>query len=130
MQASAYSFCSENNFTIEFALSLSSHHSAWQPTTNCSLKTCNISSNNNSSCRYPLTPCFDYRTSNYTSYCTPGILCSLLEPCDNITHSCASNTSVCIINSCCSLQTVCLPLPLTSLCLPANDTLTSRGKFR
>ena len=130
MQPSAYS-CSETDFTFEFTLSLSSHHSASQPTTHCSLKTCNISSNSNiSSCRSPLTPCFDYRTSNYKSYCAPGILCSLLEPCDNITQSCASNTSVCIINSCCSIQTVCLPLPLTSLCIPANETFTSRGRFR
>ncbi|CAF3023835.1 unnamed protein product [Rotaria sp. Silwood2] len=108
-------YCYENNDSVQFTLSLSSH-SAWQPTLNCSLQQCNTSFNDNSICRSSTTPCFDYRTLNYTSYCAPGILCSILEPCNNTNYNCASNTSVCIVNSCCSPQTVCLPLSWLNFC--------------
>lgn len=101
----------------------SSSHSAWQSSSNCQLLLCNQnSSNNNDSCRLSSTPCFDYRTANNTSYCAPGTLCSLLEPCNNITGGCSSNMSVCIMNSCCMPQAVCLPLFLTNLCLSRNNT--------
>jgi hypothetical protein len=107
--------CSENNFTVKFTYSKSSH-SAWEPTSNCSLLQCDAQSSNDSSCRSSSTSCFDYRTINNTSHCAPGILCSILEPCNNITYNCTSNNSVCIINSCCSPQAVCLPLSFTSFC--------------
>ncbi|CAF3896181.1 unnamed protein product, partial [Adineta steineri] len=107
--------CSENNVSIQFTLS-SSSHSAWNPTSNCSLQQCDISLNGNNNCLSSSTPCFDYRTINNISYCAPGILCSILERCDNNTQTCSSNSSVCIINSCCSPQAVCLPLLATQMC--------------
>ncbi|CAF4327001.1 unnamed protein product, partial [Adineta steineri] len=108
--------CSENNVSIQFTLS-SSAHSASNPTSSCSLQQCNVNSTtNNNSCRSSSTPCFDYRTINNISYCAPGILCSILERCDNITQTCSSNNSICIINSCCSSQAVCLPFLVTQMC--------------
>jgi hypothetical protein len=69
------------------------------------------------------TPCFDYRTLNNSRYCAPAILCSILESCNNITYTCASTTSICIVNSCCSLQAVCLPLLTTNFCPIGNKIL-------
>ncbi|CAF1124332.1 unnamed protein product [Adineta steineri] len=114
--------CSENNVSIEFTLSLSSH-SAWNSTSYCSLQQCNVDSNNNNSCRSSSTPCFDYRTINNISYCAPGILCSILERCDNITQTCSSNNSMCVVNSCCSSQPVCLPLLAAQMCERGTNTL-------
>ncbi|CAF4177741.1 unnamed protein product, partial [Rotaria socialis] len=85
-------YCYENDDVIQFTLS-SLPHSAWQPTLSCSLQQCNESPTDNNTCRSSSTPCYDYRTHNNTSYCAPGILCSLLEPCNNITYTCASNNS-------------------------------------
>ncbi|CAF0921377.1 unnamed protein product [Adineta steineri] len=101
--------CTENAVSTQFILS-SSSHSAWNSTSNCTLQQCNTSMNDNNNCLSSSTPCFDYRTINNISYCAPGILCSILERCDNITRTCSSNNSVCVINSCCSSQAVCLPL--------------------
>ncbi|CAF0977204.1 unnamed protein product [Adineta steineri] len=113
-QLSNYS-CSENDISIQFILS-SSAHSAWNSTSNCSLQQCNISLNGNNNCLSSSTPCFDYRSINNISYCAPGILCSILETCDNITQTCSSNNSVCVINSCCSSQAVCIPFLATQIC--------------
>ncbi|CAF1439522.1 unnamed protein product [Rotaria magnacalcarata] len=99
---------------VEFTLS-SSDHSASKTTLNCSLQKCNVSSNENT-CRSSTTPCFDYLTLNNISYCAPGILCSILAPCNNVTYNCTSITSVCVINSCCSPQAVCLPLASLEFC--------------
>ncbi|CAF1535531.1 unnamed protein product, partial [Rotaria sp. Silwood1] len=118
-------YCNENNNAVEFTLS-SSPHSAWQPTLSCSLPQCDASLNDNNKCRSSSTPCFEYIAVNTTSYCAPGALCSILKPCDNATYSCASNTSVCIVNSCCSPQTVCLPLSWTSFCKLGKDMLLLR----
>ncbi|CAF1578477.1 unnamed protein product [Adineta steineri] len=107
--------CSENNVSIQFTLS-SSSHSAWNQTSNCSLQQCDISSNGSNSFLSSSTPCFDFRTINNISYCAPGILCSILEACDNITQTCSSNNSICVINSCCSPQAVCLPVSATQMC--------------
>ncbi|CAF0858351.1 unnamed protein product [Adineta steineri] len=107
--------CSENNVSIQFTLS-SSSHSAWNSTSNCSLQQCNVNSNNNNNCLSSSTPCFDYRTINNISYCAPAILCSILEECKNVTQTCSSNNSICIINSCCSSQAVCLPFLATFMC--------------
>lgn len=113
--------CSENNLTITITDSPSSH-SAWRSSSNCFLSFCNQnSSRNTSDCRLSLMPCFDYRTANNRSYCAPGSLCSLLEPCNNITGECSSNMSICVVNSCCIPQAVCLPLYLTNLCSSQND---------
>ncbi|CAF1384905.1 unnamed protein product [Adineta steineri] len=113
--------CSENNVSIQFTLS-SSFHSAWNPTSNCSLQQCNTSLNGNNNCLSSTTTCFDYRTTNNIRYCAPGILCSILEECDNITQACSSNNSVCVINSCCSSQAVCLPLLATQMCKTGTNT--------
>ncbi|CAF1238732.1 unnamed protein product [Adineta steineri] len=107
--------CTENNVSIQFTLS-SSSHSAWNPASNCSLQQCNTSLNDNNNCLLSSTPCYDYRTINNISYCAPGILCSILETCNNVTQACLSNTSVCVINSCCSPQAVCLPLLARQMC--------------
>jgi hypothetical protein len=116
--------CNEGDDTVKFT-QFSSSHSASQPASNCSLQQCHVSSSNSNSCRSSSTPCFDYRTLTNSSYCAPGILCSILELCDNTTYTCASNTSVCIVNSCCSPQAVCLPLQFTNFCILGNDTLYS-----
>ncbi|CAF0837958.1 unnamed protein product [Adineta steineri] len=76
----------------------------------------NSNNNNNNSCLSSSTPCFDYRTTNNISYCAPGILCSILETCNNITQTCSSNNSICIVNSCCSSKAVCLPFSATQIC--------------
>ncbi|CAF1085419.1 unnamed protein product [Adineta steineri] len=107
--------CSENNVSIQF-ISSSSSHSAWNPTSSCSLQQCNTSLNGNNNCLSSSTPCFDYRTINNISYCAPGILCSILDRCDNITQTCSLNNSVCVINSCCSSQAICLPFLATQIC--------------
>ena len=116
--------CSENGGNVKFTAS-SSPHSASYPTSNCSLQQCIVSSSNNDSCRSSLTPCFDYRSLDNSSYCAPGILCSILEACDNITYTCTPNTSVCIVNSCCSSHAICLPLLSTNFCTRGIDTLYS-----
>ncbi|CAF1439557.1 unnamed protein product [Adineta steineri] len=113
--------CTENDVSIQFAL-LSSSHTAWNSTSNCSLQQCNASLIDNNNCLSSSTPCFDYRTINNISYCAPAILCSILETCDNITQTCSSNDSVCIINSCCSPQAVCLPLLATQMCKTGTNT--------
>lgn len=113
--------CNNSNDTIIFTLS-SSSHSAWNPTLICSLQQCHLSSSNNNSCITSSTLCFDYRTLNNRSYCAPPILCSVLEPCSNVTYACTSNTSVCIVNSCCSPQAVCLPLSVRDFCIAGNNT--------
>ena len=112
----------KNDSLFEFTLS-SSSHSAWQATSNCSLEQCRHILTANNTCISSTTPCFDYRTLDNTRYCGPGVLCSLLEPCDNITNTCTSTTSVCAVNSCCSSQAVCLPLSLSNYCITGNCTL-------
>ena len=122
-----YYSCPGNSSDVTFTLS-SSDHSAQQTSTNCSLSQCSTSSSSNNSCRLSPTPCFDYHTSNNVSYCAPAILCSILTPCNNVTNNCTSNTSVCVINSCCSPKAVCLPLPFTQFCTTINTTLNITGK--
>jgi hypothetical protein len=119
--------CNEVDFNVQFTLSESSH-SALKSTSNCSLTQCDVFLPNNSACRSSSTPCFDYRTINNTRYCAPGMLCSILESCDNITYNCASDASVCVINSCCSPQAICLPLPFTKFCSPGNIVINKNSK--
>ncbi|CAF3324761.1 unnamed protein product [Rotaria socialis] len=119
--------CSLENSSVQFTLS-NLAHSAWQPSANCALPLCITYSNNNnnsSTCRTSLTPCYDYRTATNMSYCAPGSLCSMLEQCDNVTGGCASNSYVCVVNSCCTPYNVCLPLSWTSLCSSVNDTTST-----
>lgn len=121
--------CNAGNIGVNFTLSWS-NHSAWQPTISCALQTCNITSMNNNSCSsLQSAPCFIYRTSTNISYCAPGIMCSLLEPCDNLAYNCTSNTSICVINSCCSPQAVCLPLLITNFCTQIDESFASRSKY-
>ncbi|CAF3991542.1 unnamed protein product [Adineta steineri] len=107
--------CTENNVSFQFTLS-SSSHSAWNSTSSCSLQQCNTSLNCSNNCLPSSTPCFDYRTINNISYCAPGILCSILERCDNITQTCSSNDSICVINSCCSPQAINLLSHIWNIC--------------
>ncbi|CAF0977057.1 unnamed protein product [Adineta steineri] len=108
--------CSENDVSIQFILS-SSAHSAWNSAANCSLQQCNVNlTNNMNNCLSSSTSCFNYRTINNITYCAPGILCSILERCNNITQICSSNNSICITNSCCSSQAVCLPFLAAQMC--------------
>ncbi|CAF4723313.1 unnamed protein product, partial [Rotaria sp. Silwood2] len=72
-------------------LDSSSPHSASQPDTNCTLQRCDVNWNNSNLCRAESIACFDYVTQNNTHYCAPGVLCSVLEPCNGFT--CASNTA-------------------------------------
>ena len=111
-------YCSTSDRDIRFDLS-SSGHSARQPSSNCSLAVCATTSNN--ACLISSTPCFDYRTSSNVRYCAPGSLCSILEVCDNRNWMCASDTSVCVVNSCCAPRAVCLPLAVTNLCSTSNQ---------
>lgn len=122
-------FCYESNSTVTFTLS-SLDHSAQQTVTNCLLPRCHVSLSNNSSCLSTLTPCFEYRSSNNTRYCAPAIDCSILTPCDNVTHQCTSSTSVCIVNSCCSPQAICFPLLATEICMKNLDISNSTGRLR
>jgi hypothetical protein len=82
----------------------------------CSVQLCAYSSLLN--CTSNEGACFNFQTNNGTSFCAPASSCELLDPCDHNGY-CSSNTSVCIINSCCT-QPVCLPLILADFCL-AND---------
>ncbi len=122
--------CIESNFHIQFTYS-SASHSAWQPSLDCSLSSCVQSLNNSysSSCLSTSISCFDYRTINNVSYCAPPSSCSILEPCDNITNECVSNTSVCVINSCCIPRAVCLPLLWVSVCRSVFDTYNSTSEY-
>ncbi|CAF3989465.1 unnamed protein product [Rotaria sp. Silwood2] len=116
-------FCNQNNLSVKFTLSRS-FHSAWNLASECFSPQCDIPSNSYT-CRSSSTPCFNYRTFTNKGYCAPGILCSILEPCNNITFTCSSNTSVCI-STCCSPKAVCLPLLWTSYCLSG---LSNTGKM-
>jgi hypothetical protein len=117
-------FCNESNSTtaVQFT-SYTESHSAWQPVTNCSLPQCSMILNSNYECGSLLTTCFTYRTNMNSSICAPAVLCSILEPCNNITYTCASNTSVCVINTCCSPQAMCLPWFTTNFCGSGKDML-------
>ncbi|CAF4448156.1 unnamed protein product [Rotaria socialis] len=110
----------QNSSTVQITLS-SSAHTAWQSTSNCSVQQCNISLNNDNNCRSSSIPCYNYLSFNSTSYCAPGILCSILQSCYNVALSCGSNDFVCIVNSCCTPQPVCLPILFTSFCPPGNE---------
>lgn len=106
--------CIEMNNEIEFSQS-SLPHSEYQFVLNCSLAKCSLNSNGNNSCKSSSTPCFDYRSYDNNSYCAPGVLCDILETCNNITRSCA-NGVIGIVKSCCSPRAICLPLIATSFC--------------
>ncbi|CAF1559179.1 unnamed protein product, partial [Rotaria magnacalcarata] len=114
--------CPVDNFIVQFTL-YNSTHSAWQPSINCYVPLCvnpiNITING---CQASSTTCFEYRTATNRSYCAPASLCSILEMCDNVTGLCSSNASVCIVNSCCTPRTVCLPLAWTHMCISSNET--------
>ena len=105
--------CQTNQSSLQWTL-YSSSHSAWDPSNSCALSFCN-SICSNSSCRRSQTPCFEYVSYSNTIYCAPAALCSLMPSCNQTSNSCASNSGVCIWNSCCS-SPVCLPLSWTSIC--------------
>ncbi|CAF2529349.1 unnamed protein product [Rotaria sp. Silwood2] len=69
-----------------------------------------------------MTPCFDYHTTDNVSYCALASLCSILESCNNTTGTCESNRSVCVSNSCCTPNQVCLPLLWTMLRSSSSNT--------
>lgn len=113
-------YCNVNDNEIRLVFSTSSH-SAWESASNCSLQQCNRNSGMNNNCYFSEMSCYDYRTLNNVSYCTPAVDCSLLEPCINTTYTCASSQSVCIVNTCCSTYAVCLPLLLLNICPPSKN---------
>ena len=112
-----------------FSLS-SSSHSAWQPTSNCTLQQFNVTFTNNGNCRSSPMPCFDYRTVDNGSFWAPAFACSVLPACDPVTRRCASDSSVCVVNSCCSSQTVCLPIVARSFCRIGKDRFSFASRFR
>ncbi len=117
--------CSDNSRDVKFTLSVLDH-SGENLATNCSVSKCAINASSVSSCRSSSTPCFDYRTFSNISVCAPAVDCSILASCDNITKTCTSNTSVCIVNSCCSQQAVCLPLSSTTFCSTGGEFYTCK----
>ena len=122
--------CNANNDTVQFTLSTPSH-SAWDQFSLCSISQCRSSASNNNSCWFSSsTPCFQYRTLTNHTYCAPGIQCSILDPCNNTTYACAVNTSVCVVNSCCSTRAVCLPVALTNFCKLGRMREVTSGKKR
>lgn len=95
---------------------------------NCFLQQCLLSANINDSCRSTTAPCYDYRTYDNTSFCAPGILCSILETCNNTNYSCSSPDFVCVVNSCCSQPTICIPIAWTNFCILGNDLFAIRER--
>ncbi len=91
----------------------------------CSVRPCTHSSLVN--CASNEGVCYDFQTTNGTSFCAPASSCELLDSC-NLHKQCASNTSVCIVNSCCA-QPVCLPLILVDLCSPHGVTKESEFRY-
>jgi len=75
-----------------------------------------MNSSYDNNCRRGQTPCFDYRTTNNTSICAPAITCSILESCNHTGFNCSTTSSVCIVNSCCSSQAVCIPIEWINFC--------------
>jgi len=116
--------CDENNFQMKFTLSNSSH-SARNLSANCSLPLyISTLSNSNNTCQSTMTPCFEYRGINNQTYYAPAALCSIVETCQNPTNQCSSNTSICVVNSCCSTGSICLPLAWRNIC-QFNSIITS-----
>ena len=121
--------CTGNDGYIQFS-SLQVAHSAVQPSTNCSLSECTTFANTENICLAATAPCYSYRMANGSQFCAPGILCSILEPCDNQTLICSSSDAECIINSCCSSQYVCIPRAALRFCSQGNSVSYSRSKCR
>lgn len=69
--------------------------------------------------------CYNFQTTNGTNFCAPASSCELLDLCDG-NGDCLSNTSICIVNSCC-IQPRCLPLILINLC--SSNNIPKDGKF-
>ena len=114
--------CNDNQRDVAFTL-YTSFHSAWEPSTNFNMLQCSMNASNDNGCRASSTPCFNYRSLSNTSYCAPAVICSILEFCNNNTYTCQSNSSVCVINSCCSPQAVCLPPSATNFCNSGSEIL-------
>lgn len=85
----------------------------------CSVDLCELvnktngSNSSSSSCSQP-PPCYRFESSTNLTFCGPQVICSLFDTCISGTR-CASNTSVCIVNTCCSVP-ICMPLSLTASC--------------
>jgi hypothetical protein len=120
--------CQESDRDVNFNLSVA-NHSASQLTSNCALSRCDVISNDENSCFSSSAPCFAYLTPSNATLCAPGIICSLLEPCNNANFSCASSSSVCVVNSCCSPQHVCLPFFSMNYCVSPNSTVYVGSKY-
>lgn len=123
IQSSNYT-CRETDVNLQFTI-VQTNHSAWQPATSCARSLCDIISNDESSCRSYSAPCFAYQSLNFGRMCAPAFLCSVLEPCNQVNFSCSSNSSICVINSCCSPQAVCLPSTSIKYCVSPNSTVYS-----
>ena len=125
-EAPSYS-CDQSDKTFVFTAS-EQNHSAWH-SANCSLQQCQLSPNNSSTCYSSSTTCFQYRLPDNSPFCAPGVLCSILEPCDSIMHTCSSINSICVINSCCSQQAVCLPWSLANFCMLSKNNIFAENEI-
>lgn len=88
----------------------------------CSVSICGASSGASSGGCSGSTPCFNFQSTNET-LCAPQVQCSLFDVCISGTR-CATNTSICIINSCCP-QPICMPRALGSACTASNSNFTT-----
>ena len=121
IQSSNYT-CRETAVNIQLSVA-QSNHSAWQPATACARSPCDVISDDETSCRSYSAPCFAYQSPNYGRICAPAFVCSVLEPCNQTTFTCSSNASICVTDSCCSPQAMCLPWTSLKLCLSVNSSI-------
>ena len=114
-----YHSCSNANVDVTFTLS-TSNHSAYDWVSNCSLQKYNAFYHISGARRSSSTPCFVYRSVDNSTYHVDGILCSEIETCDYVTHTCTSIGSICAVDSYCSSHAICLPLATTNFCKKGN----------
>ena len=88
----------------------------------CSVPRCVGSSEQNSNCSLA-SSCYEYRALSGGSVCAPESSCERFDPCDG-QGRCASNVTVCIVNSCCP-QPVCFPLVFIDACSQNGYNMTS-----
>ncbi|CAF3497383.1 unnamed protein product [Rotaria socialis] len=87
----------------------------------CTVPICGVSNGGTSGSCSGSAPCFNFQSANET-LCAPQVQCSLFDLCISGTR-CATNTSICILNSCCS-QPICMPRALASACVASNASAT------
>ncbi|UJR17210.1 hypothetical protein I4U23_004105 [Adineta vaga] len=93
---------------------------------NCKVDQCTLN-NPNGNCSAANT-CYRFETSKNKTVCAPQANCSLFDVC-TAAKTCASNNSVCVINSCCAAP-ICMPIALTSVCSSTNANGISNSQLR